>query len=76
MTTSLTLRFHAGKKSWIIYEGTRMIGAIKPGDGLMIQLDRQYIGATVGMDVEWYLMMGRSQFWLHPKSIYEVEFPF
>jgi len=53
-----------------------MIGAIKPGDGLMIQLDRQYIGATVGMDVEWYLMMGRSQFWLHPKSIYEVEFPF
>ena len=36
----------------------------------------ELIGATVGMDVEWYLTIGTSQFWLHPKSTYTVEFPF
>jgi hypothetical protein len=76
MTTVLKMRFHAGKQSWYIYEGTRMIAPIKSGDGIMIQLESHYVGATVGMDVEWYLVMGRSQFWLHPKSVYEVEFPF
>jgi hypothetical protein len=76
MDVKLKLRFHPGTQRWFIYEGNRMLNEIQTGDGLMIHLDQQLIGATVGMDVEWYLTIGTSQFWLHPKSTYTVEFPF
>lgn len=62
------------KNRWEIHHDNQKALPVHCGDHFYILVEGKYLPCRIELDVNWYVDLGQSIFYLHPKMRYRVKF--